>query len=108
MKKDSSGTMPPAASSSETPEVPAHEAPHAEAGEEVDDVEPAVGDEDAEREVEPVAGRLRALGAFDDGREPQEAAGSAEEELEAEGVLHDHLARTSSSSIVPVMIEQTW
>ena len=82
----------------EAPERPAHEAPHAEAGEEVDDVEPAVRDQDAERQVEAVAGGLVAVRALDDRREPEESARSAEEQLVAEGVLRRTSRRTAAAA----------
>ena len=87
--------MPPSASGDEPQERPAHQAPDAEAREEVHHVEPAVRDEDAQRDVHAVADRdhlelfVRArtattigVGAGDHRREPQKATRSAEEELD--------------------------
>ena len=75
----------------EAQELPAHQAPHPEAREEIHDVEPAVRDQDAEREVQTVTGRLVSVRALHDRREPEEAARTAEEQLVPERVLDEHL-----------------
>ena len=51
---------PPSAMCTNLREVPAHQAPQAEVGEEVHDVQPAVGDEDAGAEVDAVVGATAA------------------------------------------------
>src|SRR5450830_763215 len=67
----------------EAAERPAHEAPEPEVAEQVDDVEPAVGDEDARAQVDGMHGAVR--------HEGQEPALPAEFDLAVHGrVLEEH------------------
>ena len=89
-KNEKNGITPPSASTRKRHEVPTHRAPQHEVRDEVDDVEPAVGDEDRLEEIKALADELCFLAPRARRQELRDAVRREQEQLHLERVPHNH------------------